>query len=68
MVVGNLIVVCTLLVMIVVDSIFSVVANSSELSVVSPSNDGNRLSRFSWLMLKPRTDGNSSPVKSSSAR
>lgn len=55
MVVGDLIVVCTLLVMIVVDSIFSVVANSSKLLVVSFSDEGNRLSRFNLLMLKPQT-------------
>ena len=67
-VVGDLVVVFIVLVLIVVDSILSVVTTSSELSVVSPSNDGNRLSRLSWLMLKHRTDGSSSPVKSSSAR
>ena len=41
--------------MIVVDSIFSVVANSSKLSVVSFLDEGSRLSRFNLLMLKPQT-------------
>lgn len=56
MVVSDLIVVCTLLVMIVVYSIFSVVANFSKLLVVSFSDEGNRQSRFNLLMLMLRTD------------